>query len=92
MSCRNIFKKNTSILSKYSVSELEALKSIYEKQLEEMRHFDFDEGPDVSWASNICVSSFDGTGHIKNQIKKDLTNVLAELARRKSESGYEKEA
>lgn len=94
MNFKNIFKKskkNTS-LSGYSVGELESLKSIYEKQLEELDSSTNFDVSDMKFRSEFCDRNLDGNAHIKNQIKRDLSEVIAELHKRKSESGKEREA
>ncbi len=94
MSFKDFFKKRKadSSLSKYSVGELESLKSIYEKQLEELDSPMSFDVHDVAVSSDFCVRNFDGNAHIKNQIKRDLSEVIAELHKRKSESEKEREA
>lgn len=94
MSFKDFFKKSKadSSLSRYSVSELESLKAIYEKQLEELDSPMCFDVSDVAISSDFCISNFDGNAHIKNQIKRDLSEVIAELHKRKSESGKEREA
>lgn len=86
MKFKEIFKKRKveKGLSKYTVDELESLKAIYERQLEE---FDSPTSYDVSDAklnSDYCTRSFENNGYIKNQIKRDLADVIAELHKRKS--------
>ena len=94
MSFKDFFKKSKteSSLSKYSISELESLKTIYEKQLEEFDSLMSFDVPDVALSSDFCVTNFEGNAHIKNQIKRDLSDVIAELHKRKSESEKEREA
>jgi len=94
MKFRDFFKKRKveTGLSQYTMGELEALKSIYESQLEEFdspMSYDFH---DVNLGSDFCVSAFDGNAHIKNQIQRDLADVMAEIHKRKSEPEKEREA
>ena len=94
MSLKDLFKKfkKGSGLSKYTDSELETLKALYEKQLDDLETPDSFDVSEIKLSSDICVNSYDGNAHIRNQIKNDLSDVLAEIHKRKSELGYEKEA
>lgn len=94
MNIKDLFKKSKAVsgLSKYTVSELESLKAIYEKQLEDLDSPMNCDVPDMKLSSDFCVRNFDGNAHIKNQIKRDLAEVIAELHKRKSETEKEREA
>jgi hypothetical protein len=94
MGIKDVFKKNkkSSSLAKYTIGELESLKTIYEKQLEELDSPMSCDGYDVNLSADFCVNSFDGNAHIKNQIKRDLADVIAEIHKRKSEPEKEREA
>ena len=94
MGIKDLFKKSkkNSGLEKYTIGELESLRNIYEKQLEELNSKSGYDVPDVKISADFCVNSFDGNVHIVNQVKRDLSEVIAEIHKRKSESEKEREA
>lgn len=91
MGIKDLFKKSkkNSGLEKYTIGELESLRVIYEKQLEELGSSSGYDVSDIKISADFCVNRFDGNAHIVNQVKRDLAEVNAEIHKRKN--GAEKE-
>ena len=91
MGLKDFFKKSKkgTGLEKYTISELESLKKIYEKQLEGQNSPAGYDVPDMKISADFCVNTYDGNAHIINQIKRDLADVIAEIHKRKTSSEKE---